>query len=273
MRIFTCTPVPFGGGPDFFARDSGLLCRGFRAIGVESLAVMPGERRAEDEEDLIRTDFSNLESAKWWREHGLDAVVLYAWGSPRFRRVARAIHDAGIILILNQDNGGLVSPLAGFSGWLREQWNLSGGGTDFITRSAKGFCHGLLVTDPLRAAHLRCGDIIACVSPQAALHYRGLCRTYGGRDFAERVRVLPHAVETRFMFSGATKKRQVACVGRWSDRVQKRPHLLTEVIGELVAVDESLTVVIAGNPIDHLLQWHGSMRPQYLPGVLQSFGL
>ena len=43
MRWFTCTPFPFGGGPDFFARDSGLLCRGFRMIGVESMAVMPGE--------------------------------------------------------------------------------------------------------------------------------------------------------------------------------------------------------------------------------------
>jgi hypothetical protein len=30
MRIFTCTPVAFGGGVDFFTRESGLLCRGLQ---------------------------------------------------------------------------------------------------------------------------------------------------------------------------------------------------------------------------------------------------
>ena len=48
-------------GPDFFARDSGLLRRGFQALGIESRAVMPGARQMLDEADLIRTDFNNLE--------------------------------------------------------------------------------------------------------------------------------------------------------------------------------------------------------------------
>ena len=130
MRWFTCTPVAFGGGADFFARDSGLLCRGFQSLGIESRAVMPGERKPEDEADLIRTDYANLESADWWRAQHLDGVVLYAWGRPKFRKVAAAIHAAGIFLVLNQDNGGLVSPLAGFRDWLEEQWILAGQGRD-----------------------------------------------------------------------------------------------------------------------------------------------
>lgn len=101
MRWYTCTPVAFGGGPDFFARDSGLLCRGFQQIGIESCAVMPGPKVPEDEPDLLRTDYANLESAVWWRGHQLDGVVLYAWGSPRYRFVAKAIHEAGIFLVLN----------------------------------------------------------------------------------------------------------------------------------------------------------------------------
>jgi len=63
MRIFTFTPVTFGGGPDFFARDSGLLCRGLQAIGIESQAVMPDGSQACNESDLIRTTYVNLESA------------------------------------------------------------------------------------------------------------------------------------------------------------------------------------------------------------------
>ena len=58
MRWFTCTPVEFGGGADFFARDSGLLCRGFQALGIDSRAVMPGPAKVLDEPDLIRTDYS-----------------------------------------------------------------------------------------------------------------------------------------------------------------------------------------------------------------------
>lgn len=191
MRWFTCTPVAFGGGDDFFARDSGLLSRGFRAIGVESHAVMPGPARPDDLEELVRTDGRNLESADWWRQHDLDGVVLYAWGRPRFRKVAAAIHDAGIFLVLNQDSGGMVSPLAGVRGWLAEQRVLSGAGKApggwmrFAKLAGRGLTLGLAVTDPLRAGHLKQGDIIACVSPAAAGHYRRLCGLYGGQEMRE----------------------------------------------------------------------------------------
>ena len=131
MRFFTCTPVAFGGGADFFTRDSGLLCRGFQALGIDSRAVMPGARKPEECADLLRTDYKNLESAEWWRAQDLDGVVLYAWGRPRFRKVAAAIHNAGIFLVLNQDNGGLVSPLAGLRDWLAEQWIHGGQGRGF----------------------------------------------------------------------------------------------------------------------------------------------
>lgn len=265
MRIFTCTPVAFGGGADFFARDSGLLCRGFQAIGVESRAVMPGERKPEDEADLIRTEFSNLESADWWRAQNLDGVVLYAWGRPRFRKVAAAIHEAAIFLLLNQDNGGLVSPRAGFRNWLEEQWILAGQGRGpgawlrFFKLTWRGLSAGLVLTDPLRAAHLKQGDVIACVSPRAAEHYRKLCRIYGGADLADRVRVVPHAVESHFRFSGAPKRRQVACVGRWQDVVQKRPWLLMDVAETLLASDKEVSVVIAGTATKELIKWHRSL--------------
>ncbi len=262
MRIFTCTPVAFGGGPDFFARDSGLLCRGFQSIGIESQAVMPGDRKPDDEPDLIRTNFSNLESADWWRSLNIDAVMLYAWGRPKFRKVAVAIHQAEIFLVLNQDNGGLVSPRVGFRDWIEEQWILAGQGRGtsawlrFLKLTLRGLTAGLVITDPLRAMHLKQGDVIACVSPKAAEHYRKLCRIYGGTNLADRVRLIPHAVESRFTFSGGRKRRQVVCVGRWQDVVQKRPWLLMEVIETLVNTNETVSVVIAGTATKELTAWH-----------------
>ncbi len=266
MRIHTCTPVAFGGGADFFARDSGLLCRGLQAIGVESRAVMPGERKPGDEADLIRTAYRNLESAEWWRCQDLDAVVLYAWGRPKFRKVAAAIHKAGVFLILNQDTAGLASPLAGWRDWLHAQWIYGGQGRGlesllrFFKLVLRGASVGMLLTDPLRALHLKQGDTIACVSPEAASHYRKLCRIYGGTSLAGRVTVIPHAVEPGFRPSDALKRRRIVCVGRWQDVVQKRPWLLTEVIGRLAASDENLVVTIVGTVTPQLESWHGALN-------------
>jgi glycosyltransferase involved in cell wall biosynthesis len=118
---------------------------------------------------------------------------------------------------------------------------------------------GLVVTDPLRAAHLGVGDIIACVSPKAAGHYRRLCRIYGGHDLAERVKVIPHAVESGFHFAGTSKLRQIACIGRWEDHIQKRTWLMMEVIRCLVGKDESLSVMIVGNVTPEMNSWHRSL--------------
>ena len=256
MRIYTCTPVAFGGGPDFFERDSGLLCRGLQQLGIASKAVMPGDRHREDEVDLIRTDYANLESESWWKSQQLDALVLYAWGSPRYLKVAKAIHEAGIFLILNQDNGGFVSPLAGPIGWLRDQWNLAGSTMVFLKQVLKGLTYGLLITDPLRAQHLRYGDFIACISPAAAKCYVKLCFYYGGSNLVGKIVVIPHAVAERFQFAGPGKRKQVACVGRWDDQIQKRPGMLMEVVEALLDRDADVSIVIAGVAIAEMHAWH-----------------
>jgi len=264
-RWFTCTPVSFGGGADFFARDSGLLCRGFQSLGIESRAVMPGDPQQDDEPDLIRTPYENLESTSWWKSHHLDGVVLYAWGRPCFRKVARAIHEAGIYLILNQDNGGLVSPLAGPGEWWDEQAILTGYASDardvaaFLTKIVRGLTLGLAITDPLRALHLHQGDVIACVSPRAADFYRQLCFFYGGRELALRVRVLPHPVEPIFRYDGETKRRQVVCVGRWNDALQKRPGRLMQVANNMLDKDPFVHLVIAGSPTKEMMAWHAAL--------------
>jgi glycosyltransferase involved in cell wall biosynthesis len=265
MRIFTCTPVAFGGGADFFARDSGLLCRGLQAIGIGSRAVMPGPPKPEDENDLIRTEYSNLKSAEWWRTQQLDAVVLYAWGRPRYRKVAAAIHEAGIFLVLNLDSGGPMSPRAGWGKWLHAQWIYGGqerGVTSWLRTGRlilRGITAGWFYTDPLRARHLLCGDVIGSVSPVAAQFWRDICRACGGDDLAGRVTVIPHAVEQRFRHNGQVKKRQVACVGRWHDTIQKRAWLLMDVIGRLLEMDHNVSAIIAGTVTPAMEAWHRAL--------------
>jgi hypothetical protein len=283
MRWFTCTPMDFGGGPDFFARDSGLLCRGFQASGVESRAVMPGRPRPDDEPDLIRTAYHHLEDPAWWRSHGLDGVVLYAWGRAKFRRVAEAIREAGVFLVLNQDSGGLVSPRLDLPAWWQEQLVVSGaartrgGWWRFSKRVVRGLTVGLAASDPLRARHLRAGHVIACVTPVAADHYRHFCRLYGGEDFANRVQVVPHPVNPLFRFDGQPKTRSIAMIGRWEDATQKRPELMMAVASHLLDTDPALTVEVVGKTTPELRAWaetrervrmHGRIVPEAIAGIL-----
>ena len=275
MRWFTCTPVSFGGGADFFARDSGLLCRGLQANGVDCRAVMPLPAGANDEGDLLRVDASKLSSPEWWAAQNLDGVVLYAWGSPRYLPVARAIRQAGIFLVLNQDNGGLVSPLIDLDKWCREQMVIAGAGRapGGNLRGAMSLMKGLLIgwfiQDRRRAKHLMQGDVIACVSPEAAEHHRTFCRHFGGEELAQRVVVLPHAVDPRYRpVGGVEKEARVVVVGRWDDGVQKRPELLMQGVQRLLEVEPKVEVQIVGGGIERLQNWHGGLQASVQKRVL-----
>ena len=102
--------------------------------------------------------------------------------------------------------------------------------------------------------------MISCVSPLAEESYRKLCHIYGGKALANRVTMIPHPVESVFRYSGDDKRRQVVCVGRWQDDIQKRTWLLMEVIDSLIATDDRVEVVIVGNPSEELRNWHQSLE-------------
>mgnify|MGYP002622244604 CR=1 FL=1 len=289
MKWLTCTPVPFPGGEDFFARDSGLLSRGFRSSGVESRAVMPGARREEDLQELIRTDYANLESSEWWRSQQADGVVLYAWGRPKFRKVAQAIHRAGIRLVLSQDSSGMISPRCGLGEWLEAQriysgmGRVPGGWRRYAIQVGRGLSVGLLVTDPLRARHLRQGDRIAAVSPKAAEHYRSLCRRYIGEDVGRKVVSIPHPVNPACEAGDLPRERRMVAIGRWDDERQKRTSLLLATAERLLRDDPGLLIDIIGRTPGPLKEWHsrlpsrqrrritlhGRIPPDAIIGVLQ----
>ena len=268
MRWYTCTPRDYEGGDDFFSRDTGLLCRGFSQIGIESRAIMIGAPRHNDNSAVMRADIKKLESPAWWASFKLDGVVLYAWGRPRYLNVAKAIRMAGIVLVLHQDSGGIISPLSGIRNWLSDQKNITGSFSAFLRSVTRGMTLGLFMTDPFRAIHLRQGDIIGCVTPMAVANYRKICRVYGGKSLADRVELIPHAVETAFFYSGVTKKKQIVSIGRWSDEVQKRQRLMTEVFSMLLSLDASVSFVIAGEATDHLRQWHYALNKNSQARVL-----
>jgi glycosyltransferase involved in cell wall biosynthesis len=264
MRIYTCTPVNFS-SKGFFSRDSGLLSSGLKMVGVESKAIMPGVQETNQEAELIRTEYKNLESNEWWISQNLDGLVLYAWGRPQYRKIAEAVRKAGIFLILNQDSAGMVSPRVGLLDWMRAKWIYSGQGHGlkacfrFMNHVILGLTYQYFLGDRLRTKHLAQGNVIACISPNAVERYVRLCRRGAGKDLAKNVRLLPHAVACTFRYKGEEKKRQIVTIGRWDDALQKRAWMMIKVFRDLLLHDQDVSVVIVGSATMDMIEWHDGL--------------
>lgn len=265
-KWFTCTPLRFKGDHTFFARDSGLLCKGFQEIGVACKAIMPGPPMDDDQtEDLIRTDYRNLEDAAWWRSLGGEGVIFYGWGDGRYLSIVRAIKAAGLILITNLDTGGLFSMVNGFRAYTGSLWrgitgrrgiNLNGL-TYFAFRVAYSASLRLIRVDYPRAKHLREADVIGSVSPLAMERIQKVCRVYGGECLASKVRLIPHA-NASYMIDDpmVERERLLIAVGRWDDEKIKGTDLLLATVEMLVARDSDLVIEIYGTFAPKMTAWH-----------------
>lgn len=202
-------------------------------MGVESKCIMPLPYYEDDQrEHLIRTEYRDLESSTWWKELNLDGVVLYSWGAPRYRKIAKAIHDAGIKLHIHLDTSGdFEGPDWEYLSWIKK-----------ILRFTK-----VKLVDFFRARHLRYADVITVSQPAAEniskrLFYKGWMQA--------KVVVFPTPVANYFQcHSTIQKERRVVCVGRWSDMPEdkvKRPEFLIQTAKEIVMNDERALVDIYG---------------------------
>lgn len=272
QKWFTCTPKPFLGNSIFFARDSGLLCKGFQEIGIDCKAVLPGLPKEDDQvADLIRTDYKNLEDSTWWAALGGDGVVFYGWGSGKYVKIAHAIKQAGLILVSNMDTGGMLGILNGFPTYAGHLWRLSqcrqdgnvGRAIDWGARLTYASTAGLLRNDWPRSRHLLLTDIVGAVSPVAMERIKKVCGHYAGEKLAQRVFLIPHPVAPYMTYSPSVpKERLVVTVGRWDDP-QKGTDILIEAVENLVSTDNSIRVEIYGNPGAIMEAWHRSLSTEF----------
>lgn len=240
MRVATCTPVDFAADAQFFGRDSGLLCRGFQAAGHDAFVVMPGAVRAGDEPGVVRCAFEELECASWWHSLGVELVVLYAWGDPRYRPVAESIRAAGILLVQSLDTAGLHTPWGDFTEWLRCLLGMMA--SEFkpqnITRLAAKALRDLMpaVYEKKRLSMIDCSDRVAVVSPPAARSIGTYASTLGYPKIGSKILVVPHPVSMAMKPSDDPKLPKVLVVGRWTseDRAQKDPVLTMAVLGRFL---------------------------------------
>lgn len=239
QKIYTCTPVAFHGNEWFFIRDSGLISRTLRQLGAESRAVMPLPYYDDDlRDEVLRTEYRNLESAKWWASLGIDGCVLYSWGAPRYRRIARAIHKAGIRLVIHMDSSG------NFVGAFPE-------GTSLLRRVFRRAV--TKVHDFFRAEHLSYADVITMCPDAAAAVSR---RLFYDESLVRKCVPMTCPIGDRFTYDGREKKNHVLCIARWDDTFQKRPEMLVQTLEAAYTKGCTADTYIYGTITDELKQWH-----------------
>lgn len=287
-KWFTCTPVRFVGDQTFFARDSGLLCKGFQEIGVDCKAIMPGPPMDVDlTEDLIRTDYKNLEDPEWWRSLGGEGVVFYAWGDGKYLSIARAIKKANLILVTNMDTGAMIGIANGIGPYihflanvstLQYGINLHGLGY-FLFKLACAFSVRLIRSDLPRSRHLKQADIIGAVCPIAADRLVKVCQVYGGGNLASKVKLIPHPTASYMCPDPLiTRERLVVAVGRWEDEKQKKTTLLLASVKEILSQDDNIKIEIFGRLTAAMKKWHESLTQAYrsrvsISGIVPNFQL
>lgn len=241
-KIYTCTPVAFHANDGFFIRDTGLIASSLRALGVESRCIMPLPYYDDDQrEHLIRTEYSNLESPEWWKSLGIDALVLYSWGAPRYRRIARAVKTAGIYLVIHMDSSG------DFVGDFRD-------GTPWYTRLK---CRLLTrAHDVFRSWHLRQADAITMCPAAAEVVSR---RLFYGKWVSERCFPMPCPVSPVCSYGGEDKEDAILCIGRWDDEFQKRPEMLMATLEHFYRAGGCAETRVYGEITATLRDWHAQL--------------
>jgi len=256
-RWLTATPLNYGGNPQFWERDAGLLCLGLRELGVDARLVLLGEPTEFRDAPLItgrREDFAN---PAWWSRWGATGVVLNSWAAPRFEPVARAIKAAGLRLVVRLDSSGDKSPRLSF----RRHF-------DFFCCYHRERGHPLPVAAALlqstvcfavRAAHdgpmcthLSHADLVTIESPLARERFTELLRRLGRADLAARLRVVPHPVRDDFqLLPGGSKQPIILAAGRWESPFKDAPKLV-RVLGLALARKAGVSAQVFGSGMDRL---------------------
>ncbi len=242
-KVYCCSPRCLRAGiENFWHRDMGLISQTLLSMGVESKCVLPLPYHDVDWHDyLIRTEYSNLESAEWWKSLQIDALVLYSWGAPCYRRVASAVRKAGIFLHIHMDTSGdfLGADYAG-KPWYLRLW------TQFRVKAQ----------DLFRSWHLRQADILT-MGPDAAEKISR--KLFYGKWVRERCVPMPCPVSPLCRYDGEMKENIILCIGRWDDIFQKRPELLMDTLSCYYAGGGSAETRIFGTITDELRLWHAHL--------------
>ena len=275
MRIFTGSPHAYSfGSQAFFDRETGLLSRGFEALGIESGSITGEPGTPGDLPAMTRASRQQMEDPDWWASWNLDGLVLITWANFPYRPVVQAAMKAGIPVAQLTDTQGIHSPVADWSAhlraerahyWYEPRWKQI---ARTLAKLPITFIARVLYRDLRDARTIAASDYFFAPTPRAAERYQNLTRRLQGSAAAEKVRFMPFPVNFQFEYSPVIPKlEEVVAVGRW-DSSQKRTPLLTATISEALKHRPSVRFRIFGLRSPELDQWHEQLPPHLRDQVI-----
>ncbi len=191
-------------------------------------------------EHLIRTEYKNLKSVAWWKSLGIDALVLYSWGAPKYLPIARAVKKAGIRLMIHMD---CTDDIAGAFGT----------NTPLYKRAAKLI--RCTLADIFRVWHLKQADTIT-MGETAAEHLSS--HLFYGKWLLYKLFPTPCPVSPLCKYNGEEKKDTILCIGRWDDVVQKRPIFMMQTLEHYYKTGGTAITKIFGNISENLREFYNN---------------
>lgn len=248
-RWFCAIPMIYSDDSGFWDRDAGLVCQGFRKLGMDSKFIALGQPSQREDVPLILSTLAQMMDANWWRQWNLEGVLLYAWALPRYEPIARAIKTAGLKLNLVLDNDGIVHPRVWPRRYLEKKYYTE-------MDMGKWFPAGWALLKTAVAAfrarhngtlrHLEHGDFFTLPSPLAKQRYSRFLLAVGRPDLMERVRFVPYAMTQDMSYSPSIGKQPlIIAVGRWQSPLKGAP-VLVRVLERVVSEQPGYSACIIG---------------------------
>ena len=268
IKVYTCAPMPFVADDAFFTRDSGLLCRQFRALGVESKVVMPalGSNESTDPADVIRATKSQFVDPLWWKSLDIDAVVFVTWGFPEHTSVIRAARDAGIRTCAIFETGGNSYPYGGFLSTIVTFWRKGKFVEAFPKRfagtaaRAVAYTFSGLVSCYHRSVQIGIPHLATFDSPSAMSRCLDTMKFFPWLDVNSEASLVGYPTPDFFSPARREERRtNVVAIARWDAIRHKRPHMLMHMSELLLKSHPTVTIEIFGRLIPALEQWHANL--------------
>ncbi len=272
MKIHTCALMPFTADDSFFTRDSGLLCRSFQALGVESKVVMPALAMdvGGDPPDVIRAASIDFNDPAWWQSLGVDAVVFIAWGFKQHTQVIRAAREAGILTCAIIETCGNPFPYSEILGTIRMIWRKGKFVENFPKRLLGTAARTLLsgyqgISEQYhRSVQIGIPHIAAFDTPSGMERCLKVARLFSRIESNSKAVLLGYPIPDFFAPQSLAHRRpNVVAIARWDALRHKRPGMLMQMIGKVLTMHPTATFEIFGRLTDSLRQWHDRLDPAY----------
>jgi glycosyltransferase involved in cell wall biosynthesis len=248
-RWFCAIPMTYSESGGFWDREFGLVCQGFRKLGMDSRFVALGQPSQREDVPLILCTLAQMMDPNWWRQWHLEGVILNAWGLPRYEPIARAIKTAGVKLNLTLDSGGFVHPHVWPRRYLYEKYSTERDRTKWFPA---GWALLKTLVATVRARHTRTlqhlehGDFLTLPSPLAQQRYSRFLMAVRRPDLVRRLRNVPYPATQDMIYSPSIRKQPVIiAVGRWQSH-QKGTPVLARVLERVLAEQPGYSARIIG---------------------------